>query len=86
MIADLILAALQPAPVPVAECPLTTRASVILAVRYGEMLAVSEMDEATGAVLDLYTNPAAGTWTILARRPDGRSCFVLDGPAKGDPA
>lgn len=50
----------------------------------------------TGQVMEIFTNPETGTWTITASLPDGVMCLVASGehyesvtenlPAKGDPA
>ena len=47
-------------------------------------------------VMEIFTNPETGTWTITASLPDGLMCMVASGehfetvtetlPAKGDPA
>ncbi len=50
----------------------------------------------TAQVMEIFTNPETGTWTITASLPDGVMCLVASGkhfesvvenlPAKGDPA
>lgn len=47
-------------------------------------------------IIEIFTNPETGTWTITASQPDGVMCLVASGdhfeavteslPAKGDPA
>lgn len=50
----------------------------------------------TAQVMEIFTNPETGSWTITASLPDGVTCLVASGehyesvtdplPAKGDPA
>ena len=50
----------------------------------------------TAQVMEIFTNPETGTWTITASLPDGVMCLVASGahfeavteplPAKGYPA
>jgi hypothetical protein len=50
----------------------------------------------TSQVMEIFSNPETGTWTITATMPDGVMCLVASGdhfetvaenlPAKGDPA
>jgi len=34
-----------------------------------------------GALVETWGNPASGTWTITATRPDGQTCIIVAGVA-----
>lgn len=91
--AGLILAAqaLQAAP----QCAPRDRVTTILADTYGETRSGIGLN-GSDQVMELFTNPATGSWTILITLPAGAACLIVSGtgyepvttplPAKGDPA
>ena len=78
-----------------AQCALRPDVLAALATKYGEArrgIGIAGQN----AVMELFVNPATGTWTILVTTPDGKTCLIASGsdfeatrdpaPAKGSPA
>jgi len=48
--------------------------------RYMEQLTAGGLQSAT-SILEIWTSPESGSWTLLQTRPDGTSCVVGSGTA-----
>jgi hypothetical protein len=77
------------------QCASRDQVLPVLQQKYGEARLGMGL-VGTAQMMEIFTNPETGTWTITASLPDGLMCLVASGehfeviveplPAKGDPA
>lgn len=83
-------------PVFAAECEPREKVEIALSDQFGEVALVQGLSE-DGRLMEIWSNPATGTWTATMTRPDGLTCLSAGGdhfqeapalrpPKPGDPA
>jgi len=63
-----------------ARCDQRDHVAQQLSDRYMEQLTAGGLQSAT-AILEIWTSPESGSWTMLVTRPSGISCIVSSGTA-----
>ncbi|MEM8631491.1 MAG: hypothetical protein AAGF74_09655 [Pseudomonadota bacterium] len=73
-----VLAATAPAALAQTYCADRTDVTERLTAKWGEVFSGGGLQNAT-AVIEVWTNDAEGTWTILRTQADGTTCVMASG-------
>ncbi len=55
--------------------------AALLAKNFGEYATSRGLDVENQRMVEMFTNPATGTWTLIATAPNQQACFVAGGGA-----